>query len=111
MHMTTDDAAMSAVPTAMPLVVGGPWTREARERAAAGEAHEAFIRYFRKAMKVRNWTPWDDLPLGDMRERGHLLSEDTMVPESPPTNGNPPLPQPVLPAAWRADASERRTEA
>ena len=63
----------------MPLVVTGPWTREARELAIAREAHEAFIRYFRKAMKVRNWLPWDDLPLGEMRERGHLLSEDTIT--------------------------------
>ncbi len=63
----------------MPLVVGGPWTRAARERAVAHEAHEAFIRYFRKAMKVRNWLPWDDLPLGELGERGHLLSDDTVT--------------------------------
>src|SRR5215217_555682 len=66
-------------PIEMPLVVTGPWTREARERAAAREAHQAFIRYFRKALKVRNWVPWDDLPLAEMRERGHLLSEDTVT--------------------------------
>ena len=63
----------------MPLVVKGPWTRDARERAAAAEVHEAFIRYFRKAMKVRNWLPWDDLPLREMHERGHMLSEDTVT--------------------------------
>ncbi len=63
----------------MPLVVKGPWTREARERAAADEVHQAFIRYFRKAMKVRNWVPWDDLPVREMAERGHLLSEDTVT--------------------------------
>ncbi|MDP9372100.1 MAG: acyl-ACP desaturase [Chloroflexota bacterium] len=57
----------------------GPWTREARERAAAREAHEAFIRYFRKAMKVRNWTPWDDLPLDEMGELGNQLSDDTVT--------------------------------
>jgi acyl-[acyl-carrier-protein] desaturase len=74
--MTTVPGAPIA---AMPLVVAGPWTREARERAVAREAHEAFIRYFRKAMKVRNWLPWDDLPLGEMAERGHLLSEDTVT--------------------------------
>jgi acyl-[acyl-carrier-protein] desaturase len=72
---TVPDAPMAA----MPLVVAGPWTREARERAVAREAHEAFIRYFRKAMKVRNWLPWDDLPLGEMGERGHLLSDDTVT--------------------------------
>jgi len=64
---------------AMPLVVSGPWTREAREQAAAAEARDAFIRYFRKAVKVRNWTPWDDLPLAEMAERGHLLSDDTVT--------------------------------
>lgn len=63
----------------MPLVVAGPWTREARERAVEREAREAFIRYFRKAVKVRNWLPWDDLPLGEMAERGHLLSDDTVT--------------------------------
>jgi acyl-[acyl-carrier-protein] desaturase len=63
----------------MPLVVGGPWTREARERAISREGHEAFIRYFRKAMKVRNWTPWDDLHIEEMPSRGHLLSEDTIT--------------------------------
>ncbi len=69
----------NVTPVAMPLVVGGPWTRAARERAVADEAHEAFIRYFRKAMKVRNWLPWDDLPLGELHERGHLLSDDTIT--------------------------------
>ncbi len=63
----------------MPLVMPGPWTREARERAAARETHEAFIRYFRKAMKVRNWTPWDDLPLDEMHELGDRLSDDTVT--------------------------------
>jgi len=64
---------------AMPLVMAGPWTREARERAAAQEARDAFIRYFRKAVKTRNWTPWDDLPVAEIAERGHLLSEDTVT--------------------------------
>jgi acyl-[acyl-carrier-protein] desaturase len=63
----------------MPAVMRGPWTREAREFAAAQEVGQAFIRFFRNAMKVRNWTPWDDLPLDEMRERGHLLSEDTVT--------------------------------
>ncbi len=54
----------------MPLVMTGPWTREARD---------AVIRYFRKAVKVRNWPPWDDLPLAEMAARGPLLSEDTVT--------------------------------
>jgi acyl-[acyl-carrier-protein] desaturase len=63
----------------MPALLRGPWTRPARELAAAREVRDAFIRYFRKAMKVRNWTPWDDLNLDEMRELGHKLSEDTIT--------------------------------
>jgi acyl-[acyl-carrier-protein] desaturase len=77
--METTTTVPGAPIVAMPLVVAGPWTREARERAMAREAHEAFIRYFRKAVKVRNWLPWDDLPLGEMGERGQLLSDDTVT--------------------------------
>lgn len=62
-----------------PLQLSGPWTREARERAVADEVKLAYIEYFRKAVKVRNWIPWDDLPLKEMSERGHLLSEDTVT--------------------------------
>ncbi len=61
------------------MVLQGPWTREARTLAAAKDTREAFIRYFRKAIKTRNWTPWDDIPVEEMRERGHLLSEDTVT--------------------------------
>ena len=60
-------------------MIEGPWTREARERAIAEEVRLAYIDYFRKAVKVRNWFPWDDLPLAEMRERGHLLSPDTIT--------------------------------
>ena len=63
----------------MPTVVTGPWTREAKALLLSKEVRAAFIRYFRKAIKVRCWTPWDDLRLDEMRERGHLLSEDTVT--------------------------------
>jgi acyl-[acyl-carrier-protein] desaturase len=63
----------------MPLVARGPWTPEARERAASDESRDAFVRYFRKAVKVRNWTPWDDMPLAEMHELGDRLSEDTVT--------------------------------
>ncbi len=63
----------------MPLVLTGPWTRDARAQAASHEARAAFVRYFRKAVKVRNWTPWDDLHLDEMAARGHLLSADTVT--------------------------------
>ncbi len=63
----------------MPSVLSGPWTREAREHAAAREARDLFIHYFRKVVKVRNWTLWGDLPLAEIATRGHLLSEDTVA--------------------------------
>lgn len=63
----------------MPQIHPGPWTRQGRELAIQRETREAFQAYFRKAVKTRNWTPWDDLPLDEMRERGHLLSEDTVT--------------------------------
>lgn len=62
-----------------PNVIPGPWTRAAREEAIAREVREAYIDYFRKAVKVRNWLPWDDLPLDEMPERGHLLSAETIT--------------------------------
>ncbi len=62
-----------------PTIVSGPWTREARERAVAQEVKLAYIEYFRKAVKSRNWIPWDDLPLKEMTEYGPKLSEDTVT--------------------------------
>ncbi len=57
----------------------GPWTRQAKEAAIQRETRDAFISYFRRSVKTRNWTPWDDLPLNEMRQRGHLLSDDTVT--------------------------------
>jgi acyl-[acyl-carrier-protein] desaturase len=76
--MTVEEVSLGKQPEA-PFMIEGPWTREARERAIAEEVRLAYIDYFRKAVKVRNWFPWDDLPLAEMRERGHLLSEDTVT--------------------------------
>lgn len=73
--MTTE--ILSAIP--MPDIIAGPWTREAREHAMAQESHLAYIEYFRKAVKKRNWLPWDDLPLLEMEKMGHMLSEDTII--------------------------------
>ncbi len=58
---------------------GVPWTDDTREVAALDEARGAFIRYFHGSMKERNWLPWDDLPLEEIRERGHLLGDDTVT--------------------------------
>src|SRR5919205_4348323 len=76
--MTVEEVTMSAG-VEHPHILPGPWTREARERAISEEVRLAYIDYFRKAVKTRNWLPWDDLPLAEMRERGHLLSEDTIT--------------------------------
>ena len=76
--MAIEEVPVGRQPEA-PFLIEGPWTREARELAIAEEVRLAYIDYFRKAVKVRNWFPWDDLPLAEMRERGHLLSEDTIT--------------------------------
>jgi acyl-[acyl-carrier-protein] desaturase len=62
-----------------PHQISGPWTRAARVRAVQEEVRAAYIEYFRKAVKTRNWFPWDDLPLDEMREHGHKLSPDTIT--------------------------------
>lgn len=77
--MAVEEGRMPGVAPEHPHIISGPWTREARERAIAEEVRLAYIDYFRKAVKQRNWFPWDDLPLAEMRERGHLLSEDTIT--------------------------------
>ena len=62
----------------LPEIVAGPWTPEARQRAFDQAVQEHCIAYFGRALKQRNWSPWHDLPLDEMHERGHLLSEDTV---------------------------------
>lgn len=73
------DTIVQASNVEHPHIISGPWTNEARDYAIQQEVREAYIQYFRKAVKSRNWFPWDDLPLKEMRERGHLLSEDTIT--------------------------------
>jgi acyl-[acyl-carrier-protein] desaturase len=65
--------------TSAPQIHPGPWTRQAKELAIERETRDAFIAYFRKSVKTRNWTPWDDLPLDEMPKLGQLLSEDTVT--------------------------------
>ncbi len=57
----------------------GPWTRQAKQKAIQEETRAAFQTYFRKSVKTRNWTPWDDIPFHEMGERGQLLSDDTVT--------------------------------
>lgn len=65
-------------PIDMPQIHHGPWTLKARQQAIEKEVHAAFVTYFGKAMKTRRWSPWHDLPLAEMREYGHRLSETTV---------------------------------
>jgi acyl-[acyl-carrier-protein] desaturase len=62
----------------LPLLLGGPWTREARMQAIDKESRAAFEAYFHKAMKVRNWTP-NELPIAEMHKLGAHLSDDTVT--------------------------------
>lgn len=63
--------------SAFPEIVKGPWTPAARQHALDQAMESHYIAYFGRAMKQRNWSPWHDLPLDEMRARGHQLSEDT----------------------------------
>lgn len=62
----------------VPTIIPGPWTREARQKAVDDECLQAFIDYFGRAMENRRWSPWHDLPIDEIREHGHKLSDDTI---------------------------------
>jgi acyl-[acyl-carrier-protein] desaturase len=61
----------------LPTIVKGPWTREARQVALDRDILAHYIEYFGKAMTTRNWSPWHNFPLEEMRQWGHKLSEET----------------------------------
>lgn len=69
-HLTVED---------LPTVIPGPWSRQARAAAIERETRQAFIAYFRKAIKVRNWSPWDDLPLEEVARYGDRMSPATIT--------------------------------
>ncbi|NOT53177.1 MAG: acyl-ACP desaturase [Deltaproteobacteria bacterium] len=73
---STLPSAVSPTPPAVTIMTG-PWTSEARQLAFDQAVHEHYLAYFTRAVKQRNWSPWHDLPVEEMRARGHLLSEDT----------------------------------
>ncbi len=60
-----------------PVIITDPWTPEARQHALNQAVQDHCVAYFGRSLKQRNWSPWHDLPLEEMRERGHQLSEDT----------------------------------
>jgi acyl-[acyl-carrier-protein] desaturase len=61
-----------------PVVINGPWTREARQALVDREMLQLFIEYFGRSMRSRRWSPWHDLPVEEIRELGPRLSEDTI---------------------------------
>ena len=62
----------------LPEIIKGPWTREARQAAMERDLQGHYIEYFGKAMTTRNWSPWHNFPLAEMREWGHKLSAETV---------------------------------
>jgi acyl-[acyl-carrier-protein] desaturase len=61
----------------LPEIIKGPWTREARQMALDREVLEHYIEYFGRAMQFRNWSPWHNFPLDEMRQWGQKLSQET----------------------------------
>lgn len=64
--------------SALPTLVGGPWTRTARAAAVEQETLQACVDFFGRALRGRSWSPWHDLPVGEIREHGSRLSNDTV---------------------------------
>lgn len=62
----------------LPELVKGPWTRPARQLALDREVLEHYIEYFGRAMQNRNWSPWHNFPLEEMRAWGHKLGQETI---------------------------------
>jgi acyl-[acyl-carrier-protein] desaturase len=61
----------------LPTIITGPWTAEARQQAFDHEVTEHCIDYYGRAMSVRNWSPWHNLPVEEMRQLGSRLSPET----------------------------------
>ena len=59
-------------------IVKGPWTPVAKQQALEREVLGHYIEYFNRAMKTRNWSPWLDFPLQEMRQFGERLSKETV---------------------------------
>lgn len=62
----------------LPEIVKGPWTRKAKQRALDRELLQHYIEYCGRAVKYRNWLPWHNFPLTEMKELGYRLSQETI---------------------------------
>ncbi len=76
--MSSSDADSSNKKLQLPMFVRGPWTPAARQSAIDKECLQHFIEYFGKAMKTRRWSPWHDLPFGEMKKFGQRLGTETI---------------------------------
>ncbi len=62
---------------AIPMVVKGPWSFGAREQAVYKGAEKVFEEFHARSVKHRNWSPYVDLPIQEIKDRGNLLSSST----------------------------------
>ena len=67
-----------APPFVPPDIVSGPWTPAARQRALEQEVEAHASRYIGRALQERAWSPWQHLPLEEIRQRGWQLSAPTI---------------------------------
>ncbi len=67
-----------ATPSTRLEIVNSPWTPAAKQHALEREVLGHYIEYFGRAMKTRNWSPWHDFPLEEMRQFGDRLSKETV---------------------------------
>ena len=61
----------------LPVVIGGPWTQDARQQAFAHEVSAHYRDYYGRAVTHRNWSPWHNLPLDEIAQLGPRLSPTT----------------------------------
>ncbi len=66
-----------AAPPAHLEIVKSPWTPAAKRQALEQEVLGHYSEYFRRAMTTRNWSPWQDFSLEEMRQFGDRLGEET----------------------------------
>ncbi len=65
-------------PCVLPEIINGPWTAAARQQAFDREVAEHCIEYTGRALSLRNWSPWHNLPFAEMRQFGHHLSRESI---------------------------------
>lgn len=69
---------VAVTPQALPNLITGPWSDEARRRAIEGECLAVIADFFTRSVPRRMWEPLRDLPVEEIRALGPRLSEDTI---------------------------------